>query len=165
MELDEAQTYFPSEVVNVNRSGLRDGKSPLLLLTFWNDQRPEFVLVDRELLPVTPYEVIPIQFRSCSLLGHTTKQCHVSLICKICGGPLHGVCTTSQPHQKLTIISPGFPKPNFAITHVKRCFELPLPTTSSPSTARDFFSTSSEMSKYQRRTSRQFHSRRWSVTP
>ncbi|KAK7026476.1 hypothetical protein SK128_006782 [Halocaridina rubra] len=41
--------------------------------------------------------------------------------------------------QELAIISPDFPKPILAITHINRCTELSLPAITSPSAARDFF--------------------------
>ncbi|KAK7056542.1 hypothetical protein SK128_023809 [Halocaridina rubra] len=41
--------------------------------------------------------------------------------------------------QELAIISLEFPKPILAVTNVNRCTELPLPATTSPSVAWDFF--------------------------
>ncbi|KAK7072100.1 hypothetical protein SK128_002544, partial [Halocaridina rubra] len=41
--------------------------------------------------------------------------------------------------QELGIISFDFPKPILTTTHVNGCAQLPLPATTSPSAARDFF--------------------------
>ncbi|XP_068235531.1 uncharacterized protein [Palaemon carinicauda] len=41
--------------------------------------------------------------------------------------------------KELAIISPDFPKPILEVKHVKRCKELPLSATTSPTEARDFF--------------------------
>ncbi|XP_050705813.1 uncharacterized protein LOC126991118 [Eriocheir sinensis] len=40
---------------------------------------------------------------------------------------------------ELAIISPEFPKPILKVKHVNRCSELPLPATTSPSAAKDYF--------------------------
>lgn len=41
--------------------------------------------------------------------------------------------------RELAIISPDFPKPILAVTHVNRCAEMPLPVPNSPEAARDHF--------------------------
>ncbi|XP_068246738.1 uncharacterized protein [Palaemon carinicauda] len=41
--------------------------------------------------------------------------------------------------KELAIISPDFPKPILEVKHVKRCKELPLSATTSPTEAREFF--------------------------
>ncbi|KAK7079850.1 hypothetical protein SK128_024668, partial [Halocaridina rubra] len=43
--------------------------------------------------------------------------------------------------QELAIVSPDFPKPVLTITHINRCAELPLPTTTSPFAAKRLLST------------------------
>ena len=68
-------------------------KANMVLLTFMNQDVPDYVIFENERVRVRPFNPKPLQCYNCYKFGHPSNVCRNSRICRNCSSPEHGPCS------------------------------------------------------------------------